>query len=118
MYLFFRATWALAIYRQTIEAGALPTVETLSQLLGCLRKPEEPTKAVTSFDDRTMMAFLGQPQQAITSTGYDGFSIYDPRALSLFEVRSRSTFLQEGMIQLLVTSNEEFALNLEKALKE
>ncbi|KAG0592741.1 hypothetical protein KC19_1G277300 [Ceratodon purpureus] len=82
------ATWALAIYRQTIEAGALPTVETLSQLLGCLRKPEEPTKAVTSFDDRTMMAFLGQPQQAITSTGYDGFSIYDPRALSLFEEAS------------------------------
>lgn len=76
-------TWALTIYRQTIEAGVLPTVEILSQLLGCLRKPEASTTPVSIFDDKAA-AFLGQSQPA-TSTSFDGFGIYDPRALALFE---------------------------------
>ena len=88
----YRLTWALAIYRQTMEAGALPTVETLSRLLGCLRKPEISTSTATGFEDRTL-TFFGQPPPppqppAPTPSldGFDGFGIYDPRALSLFEV--------------------------------
>lgn len=84
MELYDRVTWALTIYRQTIEAGVLPTVEILSQLLGCLRKPEASTTPVSIFDDKAA-AFLGQSQPA-TSTSFDGFGIYDPRALALFEV--------------------------------
>lgn len=82
------STWALSVYRQTIEAGTPPKIETLSQLLGCLRKLETSTKALTTFDDRTIMAFLGQPQVSKSSTPYDGFGIYDPRALALFEEAS------------------------------
>ncbi|KAG0581110.1 hypothetical protein KC19_4G225700 [Ceratodon purpureus] len=87
-------TWALAIYRQTIEAGALPTIETLSRLLGCLRKPEISASTATSFEDR-VLTFFGQPPSphqtpapVATFDVLDGFGIYDPRALSLFEEAS------------------------------
>ena len=79
------------MYRQTIEAGALPTIETLSRLLGCLRKPEVSSEVATNFEDRTL-TFFGQPpppplpQPPTPTTAFDGFGIYDPRALSLFEV--------------------------------
>lgn len=84
IFFLYRATWALAIYRQTVEAGARPTVESLSLLLGCLRKPEKSAQTPT-FDDRSL-AFLGQPRQVTPPPGFDGFGIYDPRALALVEV--------------------------------
>lgn len=83
-------TWALAIYRQTIEAGAVPTIESLSSLLGCLRKPEVSRNDPLSFEDTFNHQYptgFAQPQPPpVASTAFDGFGIYDPRALSLFEV--------------------------------
>lgn len=85
-------TWALAIYRQTIEAGAVPTIESLSSLLGCLRKPEVSRNDPPSFEDTFNHQYptgFAQPQPTpVASTAFDGFGIYDPRALSLFEEAS------------------------------
>ncbi len=80
---FCRAAWALAVYRQTLGAGIVPTVESLSQLLGCLRTPEVPEP--NYFDDR-VVAFLGQSWPASPRHVVDGCGVYDPRALALFEV--------------------------------
>ncbi len=80
---FCRAAWALAVYRQTRGAGIVPTVESLSQLLGCLRTPEVPEP--NYFDDR-VVAFLGQSWPASPRHVVDGCGVYDPRALALFEV--------------------------------
>jgi hypothetical protein len=79
---FCRAAWALAVYRQTLGAGIVPTVESLSQLLGCLRTPEVPEP--NYFDDR-VVAFLGQSWPASPRHVVDGCGVYDPRALALFE---------------------------------
>ncbi|KAH9537900.1 hypothetical protein CY35_16G076200 [Sphagnum magellanicum] len=76
------AAWALAVYRQTLGAGIVPTVESLSQLLGCLRTPEVPEP--NYFDDR-VVAFLGQSWPASPRHVVDGCGVYDPRALALFE---------------------------------
>ncbi|GLU02793.1 hypothetical protein SLE2022_200280 [Rubroshorea leprosula] len=57
---------ALMVYRETIVAGTIPTMEVVSQILGCLQFPRD-----ISLKDR----FVGNL----------GFGEYDPRAFSLLE---------------------------------
>ncbi|PHT41855.1 Pentatricopeptide repeat-containing protein MRL1, chloroplastic [Capsicum baccatum] len=74
---------ALMIYRETIVAGVVPTMEELSLVLGCLQLPRD-----ASLKER-LIEILGLPVE--TSKGsnlrslVDGFGEYDPRACSLLE---------------------------------
>lgn len=74
----------LMVYRETVNAGVVPSIEELSKVLGCLRLPQ----------DSSLKARLIENLGIITETSkgsnlcslIDGFGEYDPRAFSLFEV--------------------------------
>ncbi|KAL3383108.1 hypothetical protein AABB24_002548 [Solanum stoloniferum] len=74
---------ALMVYRETIGAGVVPTIEELSLVLGCLQLPCD-----ASLKER-LIENLGVTVE--TSKGsnlcslIDGFGEYDPRACSLLE---------------------------------
>ncbi|EYU37881.1 hypothetical protein MIMGU_mgv1a002592mg [Erythranthe guttata] len=74
---------ALMVYRETIMAGVTPTMDELSQVLGCLKLPHD-----ASIKNR-LIENLGV--NTIASKGaslyslIDGFGEYDPRAFSLVE---------------------------------
>ncbi|XP_006359636.1 pentatricopeptide repeat-containing protein MRL1, chloroplastic isoform X1 [Solanum tuberosum] len=74
---------ALMVYRETIGAGVVPTIEELSLVLGCLQLPCD-----ASLKER-LIENLGLTVE--TSKGsnlcslIDGFGEYDPRACSLLE---------------------------------
>ncbi|XP_075094203.1 pentatricopeptide repeat-containing protein MRL1, chloroplastic isoform X2 [Nicotiana tabacum] len=74
---------ALMIYRETIAAGVVPTMDELSLVLGCLQLPRD-----ASLKER-LIENLGLTVE--TSKGsnlcslIDGFGEYDPRAFSLLE---------------------------------
>lgn len=84
LFVFARASLALMIYREMIGAGLAPSMELLSQVLGCLQLPKD-----VSLKKR-LIETLGINSE--TSRGanlfplIDGFAEYDPRAFSLFEV--------------------------------
>ncbi|KAD6795572.1 hypothetical protein R6Q59_020525 [Mikania micrantha] len=73
----------LMVYRETVNAGVVPGIEELSQVLGCLRLPH----------DSSLKARLIENLGVITETSkgsnlcclIDGFGEYDPRAISLLE---------------------------------
>lgn len=76
------------VYRETIVAGGVPTMEELSLVLGCLQLPRD-----ASLKER-LIENLGSTVE--TSKGVnlcalvDGFGEYDPRACSLLEVHGLS----------------------------
>lgn len=76
------------IYRETIAAGVVPTMDELSLVLGCLQLPRD-----ASLKER-LIENLGLTVE--TSKGsnlcslIDGFGEYDPHAFSLLEVRGLS----------------------------
>lgn len=80
----FRTSVALAVYRETIVAGTAPTMDVISQILGCLQLPRDDSlksRLVENLDvsaDATRCSSL--------SSLIDGFGEYDPRAFSLLEV--------------------------------
>ncbi|KAL5791128.1 hypothetical protein ACOSQ2_006016 [Xanthoceras sorbifolium] len=76
-------TLALTVYRETIVAGNLLTVEVVSQVLGCLQLP---------FDADLKSRLVENLGVSADSTRWsklcsliDGFGEYDPRAFSLLE---------------------------------
>lgn len=74
-------------YRETIAAGVLPSVEVVSQVLGCLQFPHD-----TSLRNR-LVENLGvssnSSRRANLYSFIDGFGEYDPRSFSLLEVREQ-----------------------------
>ncbi|KAJ4965436.1 hypothetical protein NE237_017285 [Protea cynaroides] len=74
---------ALTVYRETIVAGVVPTMEVFSQVLGCLQLPHD-----TSLRDR-LVENLGVGIDSSRSSNIysliDGFGEYDTRSFSLFE---------------------------------
>ncbi|XP_031475638.1 pentatricopeptide repeat-containing protein MRL1, chloroplastic isoform X1 [Nymphaea colorata] len=76
-------SWALAIYRDSISSGVVPTVEVVSQVLGCLQIPYD-----TSLRNRILESVeLGSDVSKHSSlcSLLDGFGEYDPRSFSLLE---------------------------------
>lgn len=75
---------ALMVYREAIFAGVAPTVEELSQVLGCLKLPHD-----VHLKER-LIENLGVSADASKGSNLcclvDGFGEYDPRAFSLLEV--------------------------------
>ncbi|GAB2225075.1 hypothetical protein Droror1_Dr00005860 [Drosera rotundifolia] len=74
---------ALTMYRDTIAAGVIPSLELLSQVLRCLKLPQD-----ASLKQRLIEA-TGVDIVASTRTNMhsliDGFGEYDPRAFLLLE---------------------------------
>ncbi|XP_051146812.1 pentatricopeptide repeat-containing protein MRL1, chloroplastic [Andrographis paniculata] len=77
---------ALMVYRETIIAGVQPTMDELSQVLGCLKLPHD-----LSVRDR-LIENLGlnanKSKGANLYSLIEGFGEYDPRAFSLVEEAS------------------------------
>lgn len=72
------SSWALSVYRETMALGAIPTIKIFSRLLGCLRLP----RTAEGFHYSSGMSRQGGHKQPSL---IDGFGVYDPRALALFE---------------------------------
>ncbi|XP_049350603.1 pentatricopeptide repeat-containing protein MRL1, chloroplastic isoform X1 [Solanum verrucosum] len=74
---------ALMVYRETIGAGVVPTIEELSLILGCLQLPCD-----ASLKER-LIENLGVTVETLKGSNLcsliDGFGEYDPRACSLLE---------------------------------
>lgn len=84
---FFRTSVALMVYRDAMVAGVMPTMEVLSQVLGCLHLPYD-----ASLQDKLIENLGVSVDVSRCSNLYsliDGFGEYDPRAFSIVEV-SRS----------------------------
>ncbi|KAJ7549606.1 hypothetical protein O6H91_07G059700 [Diphasiastrum complanatum] len=80
------ASWALAAYRQTISASAVPTIKLFSRLLGCLRIPViMPPKGL--YANGGIFSASGM-QSSSKHSMMEGFGMYDPRALTLYEEAS------------------------------
>eukprot|EP00250_Pteridium_aquilinum_P009708 c18875_g1_i1 orf=314-2758(-) len=73
-------SWALSVYRRAVTSGVAPTMKMFSQLLGCLNLPK-------TVDDNFLRnyAFAKHSSQNMQPSLIDGFGVYDPRALALFE---------------------------------
>ncbi|KNA20083.1 hypothetical protein SOVF_055530 [Spinacia oleracea] len=74
---------ALMIYREMIGAGLVPSMEMLSQVLGCLQLPKD-----VSLKKRLIESLRINSETSRSANLFpliDGFAEYDPRASSLFE---------------------------------
>lgn len=74
------------IYREMIGAGLVPSMEMLSQVLGCLQLPKD-----VSLKKRLIESLRINSETSRSANLFpliDGFAEYDPRASSLFEVSS------------------------------
>lgn len=75
---------ALMVYRKTIVAGATPTIEIISQVLGCLQLPYDASSKKRVIENLGVTADSSRPSKLCSLI--DGFGEYDPRAFSLLEV--------------------------------
>lgn len=73
-------SWALSVYRRAVKLSVVPTMKMFSQLLGCLRLPN-------TIDDNILYnyTFAKHSSPNMQASLIEGFGVYDPRALSLFE---------------------------------
>ncbi|KAI8554125.1 hypothetical protein RHMOL_Rhmol05G0073600 [Rhododendron molle] len=77
------ASLALKVYRQTILAGIVPTMEIFSQVLGCLQLPHDASSRNSLVEN--LGVGTDSPKRSTLYSLVDGFGEYDPRAFSLFE---------------------------------
>lgn len=82
---------ALKVYRQTILAGIVPTMEIFSQVLGCLQLPHDASLRNSLVEN--LGVSIDSPKRSTLYSLVDGFGEYDPRAFSLFEVRGLSILI-------------------------
>ncbi|KAJ9562971.1 hypothetical protein OSB04_008131 [Centaurea solstitialis] len=73
----------LMVYRETVNAGAVPTIEELSQVLGCLRLPQD--SSLKSRLIENLGVFTDPSKGSNLCSLIEGFGEYDPRAFSLLE---------------------------------
>ncbi|KAL3515069.1 hypothetical protein ACH5RR_021971 [Cinchona calisaya] len=74
---------ALMIYREGVVAGAAPTVEELSQVLGCLKLPRDVSLKNRLVENLGVSIDTSKTSKLCSMV--DGFGEYDPRAFSLLE---------------------------------
>ncbi|XP_050363118.1 pentatricopeptide repeat-containing protein MRL1, chloroplastic [Argentina anserina] len=77
------ASVALMVYRKTIVAGATPTIEIISQVLGCLQLPYDAASKKRVIENLGVTAVTSKSSKLCSLI--DGFGEYDPRAFSLLE---------------------------------
>ncbi|KAL4584999.1 hypothetical protein LXL04_009612 [Taraxacum kok-saghyz] len=76
-------TLVLMVYRETVKAGGVPTIEILSQVLGCLRLPQDSSLKARLIENLGVIADTSKGSNLCSLI--DGFGEYDPRAFSLLE---------------------------------
>ncbi|CAN6463582.1 unnamed protein product [Victoria cruziana] len=76
-------SWALSIYRDTVSSGIMPTVEIVSQVLGCLRIPYDAALRNRIFEELGLSSDLSRYSSLCALL--DGFGEYDPRSVSVLE---------------------------------
>ncbi|XP_062082427.1 pentatricopeptide repeat-containing protein MRL1, chloroplastic [Humulus lupulus] len=74
---------ALMVYRDSISPGIVPTVDVLSQVLGCLQLPHDASLKSRLIENLGVSADTRRPSNL--SSLIDGFGEYDPRIFSLLE---------------------------------
>ncbi|CAK7329569.1 unnamed protein product [Dovyalis caffra] len=79
-----RTSLALVVYRETIAAGERPTMELVSQVLGCLQLPCDASLKNRLIENLGVSTAVSSKCSNICSL-VDGFGEYDPRAFSLLE---------------------------------
>lgn len=72
------------IYRETIAAGVAPTMEELSQVLGCLQLPRNACLKEQLVENLVFTVDASKGSNLCSLV--DGFGEYDPRAFQLLEV--------------------------------
>ncbi|KAL6211900.1 hypothetical protein ACLB2K_017123 [Fragaria x ananassa] len=77
------ASVALMVYRKTIVAGTTPTIEIISQVLGCLQHPYDAASKKRVIENLGVTADTSRASKLCSLI--DGFGEYDPRAFSLLE---------------------------------
>eukprot|EP00261_Vitis_vinifera_P033219 XP_019074462.1 PREDICTED: pentatricopeptide repeat-containing protein MRL1, chloroplastic isoform X2 [Vitis vinifera] len=74
---------ALMVYRETVSAGVIPTMELLSQVLGCLQFPRDVSLRNRLIENLGVSADASRRSNLCSLI--DGFGEYDSRAFSLLE---------------------------------
>lgn len=74
---------ALMVYREAVVAGVAPTVEELSQVLGCLQLPRDGSLRSRLIENLGVSSDTSKGSKLCSLV--DGFGEYDPRAFSLLE---------------------------------
>ncbi|KAK4437692.1 Pentatricopeptide repeat-containing protein MRL1, chloroplastic [Sesamum alatum] len=74
---------ALMVYRETIVAGVAPTMDELSQVLGCLQLPHDVSVRNRLIENLGINTDTSKGANLLSLI--DGFGEYDPRAFSLLE---------------------------------
>ncbi|KAL5561118.1 hypothetical protein UlMin_030865 [Ulmus minor] len=74
---------ALMVYRESVGAGVVPTIDVTSQVLGCLQLPYDLSLKIRLIEDLGVCADTSRPTNLYSLI--DGFGEYDPRAFSLLE---------------------------------
>ncbi|GER50302.1 pentatricopeptide repeat-containing protein [Striga asiatica] len=78
-----RTSLALMVYRETILAGVVPTMDELSLVLGCLQLPHDVSVRNRLIENLGVNA--DKSKDANLFSLIDGFGEYDPRAFSIVE---------------------------------
>ncbi|KAF8013579.1 hypothetical protein BT93_I1432 [Corymbia citriodora subsp. variegata] len=74
---------ALTVYRESISAGFTPTVEVVSEVLGCLQFPFDVSLKSKIIENLVVNADTSRYSNLCSLV--EGFAEYDPRAFSLLE---------------------------------
>lgn len=116
---------ALMVYREMIAAGVTPTIDILSQVLGCLQLPYDASFKNRLIENLGVSADTSRPSNL--SSLIDGFGEYDPRAFTLLEeaaslgIISCVSFKQSPVIvdtrELQIHTAEVYLLTVLKGLK-
>ncbi|CAI0376947.1 unnamed protein product [Linum tenue] len=78
-------THALRVYREMIIAGEQPTMDVVSQILGCLRLPSDPSVKDRLVENLDVTADDSTRHSSNLCSLVDGYGEYDPRAFSIIE---------------------------------
>lgn len=78
------------VYREAITAGVMPTIEVLSQVLGCLQLPHDESLKSRLIDNQGISS--DKSRRSNLCSLLDGFGECDPRAFSLLEVSREKLF--------------------------
>ncbi|CAL9114085.1 unnamed protein product [Musa acuminata var. zebrina] len=115
---------AIMVYRETIQAGVIPTIEVFSQVLGCLQFPRDSSLRKT-FIENLGIGFDSSRSSNVSSL-LDGFGEYDIRSFSILEeatslgVIPRATMKDNPVVdarKLQIHTAEVYLLTILKGLK-
>ncbi|XP_020262780.1 pentatricopeptide repeat-containing protein MRL1, chloroplastic isoform X2 [Asparagus officinalis] len=118
-------SWAIMVYRETISAGVIPTIEVFSQVLGCLQFPRDSSLRSQFIENLGFHIYASRCSNICSLL--DGFGEYDTRSFSVLEeaaslgVIPRVSFKDNPIVvdarKLLIHTVEVHLLTILKFLK-